>query len=138
MQSMWHDLRFAIRLLAKDRGFTAAAATALALGIGMNAMVFTLVDAMLVRGLPFADADRVVWVGERDTVSGRNYMVSWPDFQEWRAAARGFVGLAAWSAATMNVSDRGRPPERYSGAYFTANAFALFGERPIHGRDFFP
>jgi putative ABC transport system permease protein len=131
-----HDIRFAVRLLLRDRGFTIAATTALALGIGMNAMVFTLVNALLLRSLPFADPDRVMYVGERDAVTGRIFMVSWPDLQDWRERQHSFVGLGAWSAATMNVSDQGRPPERYAGAYFSANAFALFGERPIRGRDF--
>jgi putative ABC transport system permease protein len=135
---MLQDLRFAARLLTKDRWFTVAAAVALALGIGMNAAVFTIVNSLLLRSLPFADPDRVMYVGERDTKAGRNFMVSWPDFQDWRESQRSFAGLAAWSAGTMNVSDEGQPPERYNGAYFAANAFMVFGERPIHGRDFQP
>ena len=70
-----HDIRFAVRLLAKERWFTAAATTALALGIGMNATVFTLVNSFLFRSLPFEDPDRVMYVGERDTVTGRSFMV---------------------------------------------------------------
>ena len=64
------DIRFAIRLLAKDRWFTAAATLALALGIGMNATVFTLVNSFLFRSLPFADPDRVMYIGERDAPAG--------------------------------------------------------------------
>jgi putative ABC transport system permease protein len=135
---MLQDLRFAARLLAKERAFTAAAAMALALGIGMNATVFTLVNALLLRSLPFADPERVMYVGERDTKTGRTFMVSWPDLQDWRESQKSFAGLGAWSAATMNVSDEGQPPDRYSGAYFSANVFGLFGERPIQGRDFLP
>jgi hypothetical protein len=136
--SVLQDLRFGIRLLAKDRWQTIASVFALTVGIGMNAMVFTLVNAFLIRSLPFADPDRIMYVGERDRVSGRNFMVSWPDFQDWRAAQTSFVGLAAWSAGTFNVSDAGQPAERYYGAYFSANAFAVLGERPILGRDFGP
>lgn len=135
---MLDDIRFAVRLLAKDRWFTLAATMALALGIGMNAMVFTLVNSFLFRSLPFEDPGRVMYLGERDTVTGRNFMVSWPDFQDWRDSQKSFVGLGAWSAGVMNVSDEGRLPERCSGAYFSANAFRLFGERPIRGRDFLP
>jgi putative ABC transport system permease protein len=136
--SLSHDIRFAVRLLAKDRWFTAAATTALALGIGMNATVFTLVNSFLFRSLPFESPDRVMYVGERDTVTGRTFMVSWPDFQDWRDSQTSFVGLGAWSVGTMIVSDEGRRPERYNGAYFSANAFRLFGEHPIRGRDFRP
>jgi putative ABC transport system permease protein len=82
--NLLQDLRFALRLLAKERGFTVAAATALALGIGMNATVFTLVNSLLFQSLPYEDSDRLMYVGERDTVTGRPFMVSWPDFQDWR------------------------------------------------------
>ncbi len=64
--SFLQDLRFAIRLLVKDRGFTAVAVLALALGIGVNATVFTFVNAVLIRGLPFNDPDRIVVVVSRD------------------------------------------------------------------------
>ena len=130
------DVRFAVRLLTKQRGFTFAATLALALGIGMNATVFTLVNSFLFGSLPYQDSDRLLYVGERDTTTGRLFMVSWPDFQDWRTAQTSFVGLGAWSAATMTVSGDSRPAERHSGAYFSANAFRLFGERPIAGRDF--
>ena len=136
--TLLQDLRFAVRLLAKERWFTLAATIALALGIGMNATVFALVNSFLFQSLPYDEADRIMYVGERDTATGRIFMVSWPDFQDWRATQTSFVGLGGWSAATMNVSDEGRPAERYSGAYFSANAFKLFGERPIKGRDFLP
>ena len=82
------DLRFGIRLLAKDRWFTAAAIIALALGIGMNATVFTLVNSFLFQNLPYEDPHRLMYVGERDTVTGRKFMASWPDFQDWRDAQR--------------------------------------------------
>ena len=132
------DLRFAVRLLAKDRWFTAAAILTLALGIGMNATAFTLVNAFLIRGLPFDDPDRLMYIGQRDTVSGRNFGVSWLDFQGWRDSQKTFSELAAWSAGTMNVGDEGRTTEQYSGAYFSANVFKAFGQRPLLGRDFQP
>ena len=62
---LWQDLRYAVRLLMKDRWFTAIAAAALALGIGVNATVFTFVNAVLIRGLPFDDPDRIVSLGTR-------------------------------------------------------------------------
>jgi putative ABC transport system permease protein len=136
--SLLRDLRYAIRLLWKHRGITAAATTALALGIGMNAMVFTIVNSFLFRSLPFEDSDRVMYIGERDTVTGRRFMVSWPDFHDWQHAQTSFVGLGAWSAGTMTVSGDGQAPERYGGAYFSAGAFTVLGEHPIRGRDFLP
>src|SRR5262249_55356549 len=107
--SLLQDVRFAIRLLVKDRGIAGAASMALAVGIGLNAMVFTVVDALLLRNLPFEDPGRLMYLGERDTVTGRAFMVSWPDFQDWRESQRSFAELGAWSAGTMNVSDDEHP-----------------------------
>jgi putative ABC transport system permease protein len=135
--SWLHDLRFAVRLLVKDRWFTAVAVIALALGIGVNATVFTFVNAVLIRGLPFDDPDRIVVVGTRDARS-RDQGSSHPNFEDWRASSRAFAGLAAFSGQTMNVSDEGRPPERFQGPYLSANAFKLIGQQPLLGRDFRP
>jgi predicted permease len=135
--SLLQDLRFAIRLLIKDRWFTAVAVIALALGIGVNATVFTFVNAVLIRGLPFDDPDRILALGVRDA-RGRDRGASYPDFEDWRASARTFSGLAAFSGQTMNVSDEGRAPERFQGPYLSVNAFKLIGQRPLLGRDFLP
>ena len=135
---LWQDLQFATRLLAKDKWFTAVAAAALALGIGVNATVFTFVNAVLIRGLPFDDPDRIMAIGSRDPVRDRNMGVSYLDFQDWRAAARSFTGLAAYDGTTMNVSDEGKAPERFIGTYISANAFSLLGQSPILGRNLVP
>src|SRR5437588_8844873 len=102
------DVRFAVRLLIKDRWFTAVAAVALALGIGVNNTVFTFVNAVLIRGLPFNDPDRIMALGTRDPVRDRRMGVSYLDFKDWRAAARSFSGLAAFSTTTSNLSDERR------------------------------
>src|SRR5262245_30553694 len=132
------DCRFAIRLLFKEPGFAAVVIITLALGIGMNAAMFTLVNGVLIRGLPFEEADRIMYIGERDTRNGRNFGASWADFQDWRNSQKSFADLAAWAIGTMNVSDEGKPAERYNGAYLTANAFKVFRVRPVVGRDFNP
>jgi predicted permease len=133
--NLMQDLKFAVRLLIKDRWFTAAAVTALALGIGVNATVFTFVNAVLIRGLPFDQPERIVVVGTRDG-RGRDRGVSHLDFVDWRGATRTFSGLAAFSGQTMNISDEGRAPERFQGPYQSANAFKLIGQTPLIGRDF--
>jgi len=135
--SLLQDLRFALRLLVKDKWFTAVAVIALALGIGVNATVFTFVNAVLIRGLPFNDPDRILAVGSRDA-RNRDRGISYLDFQDYREATRTFAGLAAFSGATMNVSDEGRPPERFQGPYISGNAFKLIGQTPVLGRDFLP
>jgi putative ABC transport system permease protein len=135
--SLWQDFRFAARLLIKDRWFTVVAATALALGIGANNAVFTFVNAVLLRGLPFDDPDRVVAMGMTDA-RGRPLGVSRLDFNDWRDASRSFSGLALILGATMNVSDEGRAAEQFQGSYQSANIFPLIGQRPLIGRDFGP
>ena len=89
--NLMQDLRFAVRLLIKDKWFTAVAVIALALGIGVNATVFTFVNAVLIRGLPFNDPDRILVVGTRDA-RGRDRGASYQDFEDWRAATRDVLG----------------------------------------------
>jgi predicted permease len=133
---LWEDLRFAARLLVKDKGFTLVAAMALALGIGVNATVFTFVNAVLIRGLPIDDSDRVMSVASFDPVRNRDQGVSYLDFRDWRDATRAFGALAASVATTANVSDPGRLPERFSGAWISANTFQVYRQQPMLGRDF--
>src|ERR1700694_623067 len=92
MQSLLQDLRFAARRLIKDRWFTLAAIAALALGIGVNSAVFTLVNAVLLRGLPFDHPDRIMFLDTRDA-RGRQFAVSVDDFEDWRRTSRTFSGM---------------------------------------------
>ena len=138
--TLWQDLRYAARLLIKDRWFTAVAATALALGIGVNATVFTLVNAVLIRGLPFDHPERIVSIGGTDA-RGRPTGVSRLDFLDWSDNNRAFSGLTLIVVTSLNVSDPeegGRPPEQFQGTYNSANMFGLIGQRPVLGRDFRP
>ena len=131
------DVRFGLRLLVKERWFTAVAVLVLALGIAANNTVFVLLNGLLLRDLPFADPDRIVTI--RTSVGGRarpNAGISYLDLQDWSAAQRTFDGLAGVAETTMNVADEGRVPERSVGAYVSANAFDLIGHAPIVGRGF--
>ena len=85
---LWEDVRFAARLLLKDKWFTAVAALALALGIGVNATVFTFVNAVLIRGLPIADPDRTMAIDTYDRVRNRGFNVSYLDYTDWRSSAK--------------------------------------------------
>src|SRR5215471_18766219 len=136
--TLWQDLRYATRLLVKDRWFTAVAAAALALGIGVNATVFTIVNAVLIRGLPFSDPDRIISVGGIDA-RGRPTGISRLDFVDWSEDNRTFSAMTLMIGSPFNVSDTeegGRPPEQFQGTYNTANMFELLGTRPMLGRDF--
>jgi predicted permease len=123
-------------MLVKDPWFTLVAVLALGLGIGVNSTVFTFVNAVLVRGLPFANPDQIVHLNARNTAEGNGLGVSYPDYQDWRAQAKSFASLAAYQGIAANISDSGHPPERANGAKVTANAFDIIGERPIRGRGF--
>jgi putative ABC transport system permease protein len=127
---------YSIRMLIKDPWFTLVAVLALGLGIGVNSTVFTFVNAVLLRGLPFANPDQIVHLNSRNTATGNDLGVSYPDFQDWRAQSKSLASLAAYQGITTNISDSGHPPERANGVRVTANAFDIIGERPIRGRTF--
>ena len=135
---LWEDVRFAARLLLKDKWFSLVAAVALALGIGVNATVFTFVNAVLIRGVPMPDADRVMSIDSTDRVRNRNLGVSYLDFRDFRDSARTFDMLSMFSGALANLSDEGQPPERYGGAQVDALAFRIMGQQPVLGRAFTP
>jgi putative ABC transport system permease protein len=134
LQDLSGDLRSAVRLLTRDRGFTAVAALTLALGIGANATLFTIVNGMG-RGPRLDDPDRVVSLGSQDA-TGHELGVSYLDFADWRRSSSSFAGVAAYRGGSMNVSDPGMAADRLSGAYISAATFHLVGERPMLGRDF--
>src|SRR5438132_465430 len=137
MHKILQDLRFAFRRLFKDRWFTLAAIVALALGIGANSAVFTLVNAVLLRGLPFNRPDRIMWIDTHDT-RGRNFGVSLQDFEDWRRTSRSFAGMTLVQSGSLSISGDDRVPESYPGGYISANAFDLVGIQPIVGRGFQP
>ena len=94
---MLKDFRLGARTLLKDRGFTAAAVLTLALGIASTSIVFTILNAVLLRDLPFAEPDRIVEMQE----------VSYLDLQDWQAGARTFDGISAFDEQSMSVADEG-------------------------------
>lgn len=135
--SIRQDLRFAIRLLTKDRWFTTAAVVALALGIGANTIVFTMINGWNLQQLPVEEPDRIVHLGSRDA-QGRSRGVSYLDFLDWRQASRAFSGLAAYSGTNMSISVERRPADRLAGTFISATGFSVLRERPVLGRDFRP
>ncbi len=135
--SLWQDLKVGFRSLVKNPGFTAVAVAALALGIGVNSTVFTFVNAVVLRGLPFEDADRIMHL-ENTNPTARSVEVSYRDFLDYRASNESFEDLGAADQATMNVSDTVGAPERVVGAWVSANTFSMLGQEPLLGRDFAP
>jgi predicted permease len=137
--SMIEDVRFSFRALAKNPGFTVIAVTALALGIGVNATVFSLANAVLFKNLPFANSDRVLYVVSTNSTKSRGgTAISYPDYLELRAQVKSLDAVGASTNTSANISDHTASPEGYHGARVSTNTFALIGQRPIAGRDFLP
>lgn len=120
------DVRFGARLLIRDRWFTLAAVLVLALGIASTNTIFTLVNGILLRDLPFGDPDGVVQMGR----------ISYPDWQDWRVRQRTFAAIGGAAERDGGLSDDDRPAERVRMAFVSSNTFALLGLRPALGRDF--
>ena len=135
---MLRDLRFAFHLMIKDRWYSAVAIVALALGIGVNATVFTLVNAVLIKGLPYKDSGSLYMLSSQRQQGNRGGSVSAADLDDWRAQTKTFVGLAAFSPTSFNLSDDRSAPQQARGARITSNTFALLGQPMLLGRDFAP
>lgn len=134
LDALGQDIRFACRMLMRDRGFAATAIVVLAIGIGVNNMMFTLIyGSTTLRGLPIERPDRVL---EFSTFDQRfpNRALSYPEFDDLRRGVRLFAGIAAFASAPLAVADENRTPERFDGTYLTENAFSLVGTAPIMGR----
>ena len=139
------DVRSAVRSLLHARGFSTAAILTLALGIGAATAVFSVVDAVLVRPLPFADPSRIMWLSEADVTTGTtcgcwsptapSISIAWPDFQDWRAHLTSFADLAALRVQTFSLTGDAQP-ERVWGRQVTATFFHVLGVRPALGRMF--
>src|SRR5262245_5940996 len=138
MESFMQDLRFGVRMLMKRPGFTLIAALTLALGIGANTALFSVVNAALLRSLPYPQAERLVvlWQGGQRGELGQMH-VSPPELMDYRAEQRVFEQFAAHTLADVNLSGSGEP-ERLRAAVVSADWFAALGTPPLSGRIFLP
>jgi putative ABC transport system permease protein len=137
LQDLGQDVRFGARLLWRERRYSIAAVTALALGLGATTTAFTFVNSAVFKSLPFADADRLVWIRTVDA-RGRELGVSYTDARDWREAARTLSHLVISVELPMNVSEETLPPQRFSGSYVSPDMFDMVGRRPMLGRTFLP
>ncbi|MDQ2658837.1 MAG: ABC transporter permease [Verrucomicrobiota bacterium] len=137
MSTFITDLRYAIRMLLKSPGFTIIAIAALALGIGANTAIFSVVDAVLLRALPYPQPERLVLLRER-SASFPNGSVSYPNFLDWRAGQHTLTDLALLRRESFNFSTPGgeTAPERIGGGRVTYNFLTILGLKPLLGRDF--
>ena len=138
MNGFGGDVLLAIRRLARTPGQTLAAVTALMLGIGLSTAMFSITWSVVVRGLPFEEAEELLHLQSDNPAQGQASLgVYLQDFLEWRRRQTVFEGLAAYYEGTVNLSGD-RHPVRVEGAWLSAEAFGLLGARPVHGRVFRP
>jgi predicted permease len=139
LEIFWQDLRYGARILLKRKGFTAVAALTLALGVGANTAVFSVINAVLIRSLPFAEADRLVMIWETHPEI-RGPIGTYPDFLDWRAQAQSFQGMAAFSNKRYRKAElTGQSGTvEAQGALITYDLFSLLGLKPMLGRNFLP
>ena len=131
------DLRYAVRTLLANAGFTATAVICLSLGIGLNSAIFSVVDAVLLQPFPYPDADRIVVVNSTNQRAGvMRGGVSWLDLRDLREETRTIASMAAFTGRTLTIADGISEPERFNGAVVSSTLFALLGTPPALGRDF--
>jgi putative ABC transport system permease protein len=136
MGTLLQDLRYGARMLLKNPGFTVVAVLALALGIGANTAIFSVVNAVLLRPLPFADADRLIWIAAVNPAQGiADSNSSPPDFADWKTQNQLFEDMAAFVTGGAILSG-GVEPERVPAADVTASFFSVLGVNPALGRNF--
>jgi putative ABC transport system permease protein len=135
MGTLWQDLRYGVRTLWKNPGFALVAIVTLALGIGANTAIFTVVNAALLRGLPYREPDRLVHLWEMTPQKEfPRREASYPDFLDWRQS-QSFEAMAAYTGGGFTLTGRGAP-ERIQGARGSAHFFKALGVEPIIGRAF--
>jgi predicted permease len=136
MDTLWQDLRYGVRMLIKSPGFTAVAVLTLALGIGANTAIFSVTNAVLLRALPYRDADRLVIVWETNQRTEQN-TISPANFFDWQVQNSVFEGMAAFNDTRNSLSGDGEP-EEVPGQITTDNLFSVLGVNAMLGRTFTP
>jgi putative ABC transport system permease protein len=134
MQTLWQDVRYGLRMLFKQPGFTAVAVIALGLGIGANTAIFSVVNSVLVRPLPFANADRIVVIWESSQNSFREPVAA-ANFLDWKSQNTVFEQIAVFREDNFNITGTDRP-EQLPGCRANANLFQVLGAQPLMGRTF--
>jgi putative ABC transport system permease protein len=134
METLWQDFRYGLRMLAKAPGFTAIAILTLALGIGANTAIFSVVNGVLLNPLPYEQPDRLIAIYS-NTKEFHHSSISYPNFLDWVRDNRSFSGLAAFRADSFDLTGMGEP-ERLKVEMVSADFFPTLGVKPVLGRSF--
>ena len=135
MQSLWQDLRYTLRGIRKKPAFAAIAIGTFALGIGANTAIFSVIDAVMLRPLPYPDSSRLVFLWAGEPQRSTQYSFSYPRFEAFRDRATAFAGVAAYDDEVVSFADRGEP-ERIEGGRVSREFFSVLGVKPVLGREF--
>jgi putative ABC transport system permease protein len=135
LEQLWQDVCFGLRQLRRNPGFTAVAILILALGIGANTAIFSVMDAVLLRPLPFPDSHQLVLLWDSYGSKGNYAAVSYPNFLDWRAWSHSFSGMAALNGSSYVLTGQGEPVH-LEGMTASASLFQVLGVQPILGRRF--
>jgi putative ABC transport system permease protein len=139
MGTIWQDLRYGLRTLWKSPGFTYVAVLALALGIGANTAIFSVVNTVLLRPLPYKTPERLVWLWETSPQNDiPKEVASYPNFNDWRQQNQNFEAVAGFSGTTASLTGNDGEPERLPGAAVLGEFFTVLGIEPALGRRFLP
>ena len=135
IEGLRQNLRYSLRTLGKSPGFTAVAVLTLALGIGANTAIFSVVNAALLRPLPYREPGRLITLGETRDRAIDTRQTSYPDYQDWIRTAKSFESLAGFSGGLFAMQ-AGSEPENIFSAQVTPDFFRTLGVKPLLGRDF--
>jgi putative ABC transport system permease protein len=139
MRILFQDLRYGVRMLLRNPGFTVVAVVTLGLGIGANTAMFSVINGMLLRPMPFKESERLAHLDEKAPKNGLETMaMSFPDFTAWRERSRSFEGMALYEEISFTLGSGGgaERAERVEGARVTASLFPLLGVAAVQGRHF--
>ena len=139
MQKIWQDLRYGARMLVKSPAVTLVAIIALTLGIGANTALFSVVNAVLLRSLPYADGERlaIVWEHSKSGTGNAQNVINLGNFYDWKDQNTVFVDMAAFFDRNLNLTSDG-DPEEVPGQIATTNLFSVLGVNAVQGRTFMP
>jgi predicted permease len=136
-EEMFQDLRYGLRILRQRPGFTLVAVMALALGIGANTAIFSVVNAVLLRPLPYDEPERLVWLWENNPPRADRMGISLLTFRDWKEQSRSFAHIGASRVVNFTLTGTDQP-ERLLGAQVNAEVFQAIGVKPLAGRTFLP
>lgn len=132
LESLFQDVRYGLRAMRRSPAFSLVVILTLALGIGVNTAIFSVVHAVLLKPLPYPDSERMVWFGE-STGKATGISVTWGNFRHWRASNHTFESMALYQFTGMTLTGRADPQQTH-GLVTTAAYFPLLGMRPLMGR----